>query len=742
MRHGQKTKIMVSAIFIIFLALPLLFIRWNGAEYSSEEKRMLAGTPAFFLEDHTWNPNVGSEIKGWFEDHIGFRSQFVRLYAETKFRFFRQSPSEKVHIGKDGWYYYTQDENLEIALGTYTLTPEMLEQILWRHLAVRDKLQARGIDYVIVLPTSKVSIYPEYLRCGNGEVRQTPVDIVADYLEEHSDLKVIRLKDALLEAKKEHQVYYKTDTHWTQVGAYAAYREMIYKLQEWGYCKNEPVDVTFESAEYRGEFSDMMGLDLPLDQIENIVISNKSALLNPETEQYARFREVVGITGNTNPCYYYFNPTVNEPSVLMFGDSMFGGWQATDLLAENFSELSYYWGREIQENVLDVVAPDLVLYELTERYLNTYPSINMSFLQTVLDDFQSKLLSYEWDGSRLTATIKNTSGSVWKNIDMVRLGIFDGENDTGLRAFLPVDREVMPGETVTFTFSFEEIPERLPSKLEIQMLQEGICYFGDKQPVTEREFVSEDIAIGQFLSEIPEEPAQSADYWIGRQGICIDTCNGVPIGDAEWIVVSQDRELVEIVGWAADFNAQRPLSALYLQIGERIIPCSYGLERTSVSDHFGNTDLTNTGFTVTFPASYLRENPSTAIQFIGVSADGTYRYEPVLFRMAFPPTALAEYQAQPISYQWDGAAVTVTIQNTSSAAWLEKDLIRAGIFSDGSDTGLRGYLPENVVIEPGENAVFEISLEGQESLLSHNLEVTMLQETICYFGEKMSISVS
>ncbi len=39
------------------------------------------------------------------------------------------SPSSLVHIGKGGWYFYTGDNNLEIGMGTYSLTPELLEQI-------------------------------------------------------------------------------------------------------------------------------------------------------------------------------------------------------------------------------------------------------------------------------------------------------------------------------------------------------------------------------------------------------------------------------------------------------------------------------------------------------------------------------------------------------------------------------------------------------------------------------------
>ncbi len=144
MKKASISKIAILAIFMSLIATPLLHIHWTGGDYSETEKRLLAAKPDLYLEDGTRNPNAASEAKKWFEDHIGFRSEFVKLSSTIKFNLFHQSPSEKVHIGKDGWYFYTMDENLQIATGNYTLTEETLEQILQNHLCIRDKLAQRG----------------------------------------------------------------------------------------------------------------------------------------------------------------------------------------------------------------------------------------------------------------------------------------------------------------------------------------------------------------------------------------------------------------------------------------------------------------------------------------------------------------------------------------------------------------------------------------------------------------------
>lgn len=137
------------------------------------------------------------------------------------------------------------------------------------------------------------------------------------------------------------------------------------------------------------------------------------------------------------------------------------------------------------------------------------------------------------------------------------------------------------------------------------------------------------------LPDLPEESAQTADYWIGKNGICLDTYNGMNIGNADSFSIQGDAAQVELWGWAADFKTRQPLSALYLQIGDRVIQCNYGIERISVSDHYQDDNLKNTGFSVTFPAFYLREGAVEQLSFIQVGADGTYHYEPVSYQLLY-----------------------------------------------------------------------------------------------------------
>ncbi len=204
---GTRTKKVIAAIFLAMLYLPLVFINHIPNKVSELEKRSLANFPVFSTHEGKLASGIRSSFENWLNDNIGFRDLFVSVYSNIQYNIFGRSPNSMVELGKDGWMYYTQDRNLKIASGEYVLLQKELESILKQQQRINDKLKSQGIEYVLVLPPSKVSIYPEYIRSGDYQVRETPVDQLAQYIQTHSDIKVIPLKQALLEAKKEGQVF-------------------------------------------------------------------------------------------------------------------------------------------------------------------------------------------------------------------------------------------------------------------------------------------------------------------------------------------------------------------------------------------------------------------------------------------------------------------------------------------------------------------------------------------------------
>ncbi len=457
---------------------------------SVKEKRNLAAFPAL-RENDSWNKNFCKEFSAWFEDHLGFREEFINIASWTKFTIFNQSPSEKVHIGKDGWYFYTQDYNIDIAQGNYPITEQLLEEILFCHKELQKRLKEKGIEYVVILPTSKVSIYPEKLRIGKGKVIKTPVDLVADYLEENSDIKVVRLKDCLLDEKNDRQVYYKTDTHWSHAGGYAAYKQILQKFKEWGFVSTEemPVETSFYESEAMGEFEDMMGIKLPKEKILFSDFKNQRAQANTDAKT-AVFKKILEDEGvwHVDLASLYTNSSSKSKSVMIWGDSMFQpGRLVTETLAENCSELYYIFASNdgpVRERLLNELKPDVFVYESTERYTSLVPARILQYLtlesKKPLGEYKNNFEKIEFVNDNIYVTVKNTSSASWDILNEVRLGIIYNGNDTGKRINLPVNKTINTGGIYTFVVPKTLIAGLEQNKIEFLMLQEGISYFEER----------------------------------------------------------------------------------------------------------------------------------------------------------------------------------------------------------------------------------------------------------------------
>lgn len=524
MKKTNVGKLLIIVVFITISAVPLVFFNRAKKSLSSTENRYLADFPIIFDEAGNLNSDAKTGFEDWFNDHLGMREHFIWLQAMLKVHCLHQSSSEKVHIGKDGWYFYTQDDNLKIADGSYPLTEELLMKFAENQQAISDYYKSQGTEYVLVLTPSKASVYPEYIGGANYEVGISPADIAENYLKEHTDIHVVNVKSANVQEKENGKQFLKTDTHWTQRGSYTAYRAVVEYLNGQGIISTQPVEVSFSESEQVGEFSFMLGGNILKAETVPVAQWAMNSSFITEGEQYERMEQVRQQSGSPYGISYLKNDKAENKRLLIYGDSQWEtGRIIPQLLAEHFFEVVLFnMNTNPTISMDEVIRPDVVICSCSERYINVI-------------------------GNRE----------------------------------LPVPRLI------------------------------------------------------QQLPALPEESAQTADYWIGTNGICLDTYNGENIGNADSFAIQGDATQIELVGWAADFKGRQPLSALYLQVGDRVIQCNYGIERTSVSDHYQDENLKNTGFSVTFPAFYLCGGEVDQLSFVQVGTDGTYRYEPVSYQLLY-----------------------------------------------------------------------------------------------------------
>jgi len=252
------------ALVALLLCLPLavMSIPWLQSQLGST-------TP----ELPRWSWRVGdlkrfpSRFELEFNRALPLRVEVAAAARTLYLDWLRVSPVPEVVLGSGGWMYYvgaTADRVIDRHFrGTDPFTEAELDR--WRAFLLERTRRYResGAKYVFVVTPNKESVYPEHLpRWVGSRVGPTRLDQLMAHMKSAPEVTVIDLRAPLRDAKSTAAVYYKADTHWNTLGAYAAYREIVRVLtpdfpqlaaKAWETLGPEPVERTgFDMARMLG----------------------------------------------------------------------------------------------------------------------------------------------------------------------------------------------------------------------------------------------------------------------------------------------------------------------------------------------------------------------------------------------------------------------------------------------------------------------------------------------------------
>ncbi len=398
-------SVLLVVVFSLVLLIPIIKINLMNGKVSETENRELANFPALVGEDGHLASGLKEGFEAWLGDNIGFRSFFVALTAEIKLKLFSQTTSNRVEIGQDGWYFLTDNHNIDLATGDFVFSEEVLEQICANQVRISNWYASQGITYVLVLTAAKTSIYPEYIASAESTLRETLCDQVEAYLLKHSDVHVLNTKHALLENKPRGKLYMKTDTHWTQLGSYIAFQAIGEELASLG-LQIQQFPLEFSEGKANGEFSAMLGVKGILGE-EAVPVAEWKATAS-SVNNGTLYEEVKKLNGKNNeskryPIVMYQNESAPNGTLLIYGDSQ---WMTArnlpQWLGEEFQTVVSTRFRAVNRELDLVVKPQVVIFGCSERLMESiltrepdFPEVSVS-----LPDLPSKaMISEEEYGS-------------------------------------------------------------------------------------------------------------------------------------------------------------------------------------------------------------------------------------------------------------------------------------------------------------------------------------------------------
>lgn len=228
-KHKIYDIISVAGLLAVIYGFSIVTLVTPDKEFSSDENRYLQAKPTLTLETLT-NGKFTSGVADYFADQIPLRSLFVETKAISELSLFKFE-NDDVLLGKGGYIiaedYYPDLEEARKNIKAINRFSAALQNDIDFSVAVAGRSQD-------VLWSKMPSLYPA----------EEQTNRVFDYLYNELDTESIDILTPLREkADSGEYVYYKTDHHWTSLGAYYAYVEIV---TDWGI---EPLPLEYFTRE-------------------------------------------------------------------------------------------------------------------------------------------------------------------------------------------------------------------------------------------------------------------------------------------------------------------------------------------------------------------------------------------------------------------------------------------------------------------------------------------------------------
>lgn len=281
---------------------------------------------------------------------------------------------DTVHVGRDGWLFLTGGSNRVMDQYGWGLRR-------WWHLRAWARLveargaraSALGIRCLHVIVPEKLSVYDNLTQDLPYDPARASTRLLARrlarcpaYLDLLGPFRAAR--DGAV------PLYLKTDTHWSLEGCLLGYREIMRAL-----AAVPPADIATRPRFVAERVMDLGNKlpDRPLEAIEHCdfqrdAVRVHSGALVQDHEARGRGEDLhVG----AHVVYRNEAAGADPRRVVLFGDSYahFTPIMLTGLLAESFAEVHFVWSAHLDWDYIERVRPDILLFELAERFLARLP---------------------------------------------------------------------------------------------------------------------------------------------------------------------------------------------------------------------------------------------------------------------------------------------------------------------------------------------------------------------------------
>ncbi len=244
--EGKKTIKRIQILDVIFLITVIIIVfipnsKFNKRDIDYIELRMLAKKPVL-IKNGRFNRDFPKEFENYYNDRFRKRNVCIDIYVTLNSFINARVENAYMLKGKENWLFSKEDNCLKNFKNEDLLSQDDLRRYKENLERFEKQLNEKNIKLIIMIPPDKHRIYgeffPDYYKKKNkyGSGKQ-----LEKYLYDNSNLNFLYLEDDLKRAKKDTAgfLYFKSDMHWSDLGAYVGYKRLINEINSLGY--NVPI---------------------------------------------------------------------------------------------------------------------------------------------------------------------------------------------------------------------------------------------------------------------------------------------------------------------------------------------------------------------------------------------------------------------------------------------------------------------------------------------------------------------
>lgn len=274
-KSNKKYHIIIVVTFLTLLSILTIADIITQDKFKSEnENRILQQKPEFTI-NRLFNGQFTKEYENYISDQFVLRDNWISLKVKTDQTMLKKDING-VYIGKDDYLLEKHEKN--------DIETEQLELNISRLAQMCDKYKDKNIR-IMMIP-SAAAILSEKLPAYAPLYDDNKItDMIKSKL---NDKSIILDTASILKQHKDEYIYYKTDHHWTSLGAYYAYKQWAQSI-DIAPLNQSDFDIKILSNEFYGTIHSKLNINTAADSIKAYYPINKidyTVEYNLENKQY------------------------------------------------------------------------------------------------------------------------------------------------------------------------------------------------------------------------------------------------------------------------------------------------------------------------------------------------------------------------------------------------------------------------------------------------------------------------